>query len=433
MKIYKLFGCVAMAVIALSVGFGSCSKDDFADGPASSQSVNLGGLSLQIGDYPVEGELRSGVPGFTVGKTNWEKGDMVHALITYTDISSNSSNTEKVALQFDGQKWDQVDKTFTSSLSNTRVTVSALYIGNDQMYFDRTADGKHFAPKLDGTCEYFLFNVDNATTANVITIDFKRNYSRLRVYIPNSQSAVKVTLDAQMVANGVTPVSSIVTETVNGVAYFYGTWAAGTVMNINGRDYTFTDASIDGKSYAIAWQKENQDISLDGYPINLDSFRCEIADEMLSNAFVESEGLYRINVYGDCSDDELLVDMIDCLNEVLDERNEAEGTDYYMLLNLTNLEKMGVFDTDRKFEWYNALALALPRNLAYATYRTLSLDNIVDLFVYNVDMRFESNKRKPTFQSTADCVLHLPVGTEVPVGEVKWFDATWKAIVADAK
>lgn len=230
----------AVIATALSAGIFSCSEDEFAKDEQNSQVVSVGGLKIQVGDFPSE-SLRSSVPGFEAGKSAWANGDQIKLTISFDGGKAESSTIE-----YQNGSWS------TSSLppypsSDSKIELVAEY-SSDRSY------------KANGVSEYFKYTY-SGSASQPIKISFTRNYSRLRVWAGDNENKLTLTSGyfylnggINTAANGVTASKSFENENVNNV-FFYGSWEKDAVLEINGKEFTMTEASVEGKSYAIDLQK----------------------------------------------------------------------------------------------------------------------------------------------------------------------------------
>lgn len=431
MKITKIFGSAAVATL-LSVGFLSCSEDEYISEMERSQVVSVGGLSFRIGAYPSDYSdgLRT-VSGTTSnGKMSWVEGDKVSLLLTYDNAQTGVGETAEVTLQYDGERWTTT-KGFSlgTTISGLPCYISAFYGPSATAVVSE--DGKRYLPQTKGTDECFLFNDSSSVRATgEVEINFERKYSRIRVYV--GTEGVPVTLRGAFKANGFNLVDSVrILSDVVGSAYFYGSWDEDANISVNGKVLNIEAASLDGHSYAV-----NMVPSAD---VNLSTIT------LVPGATISSEDVFvaiengiegntcQLTVLGEVSDDQFS----DLTNEIVlyfDVRTEGdEEYDPDFTLDLSDLVLSdGLLRNGTDFSYVKKLYL--PRVISRIKKKAVDASDMTDVYAYaNYEIDPGGTKKTNAFINTADCTLHLPTSfaEEVEGADGLWFNTTWLEILAD--
>ena len=244
---------MAVAMVATA----SCSNelDD------TLQPVENGNWQFVVSDFPAFGEdpqtraSSFGTPD--AGKTAWEEGDAI-----FVHLYSGEYGSQVATLTFNAEKSTWTPSGTLNYLENETLTVSAVYapgckVSENTIVLDDN--------QVYGMAEYIY--ADTNIEDNTLRISFegvKRHYSRLRIVAVAGQTLTVTTTGFTPAGpEGTTAPNSytLVTDTPNGNAFLYGTFAEGATVSVKQgdvtlKDYTFTaeknpNGTVAGKSYAL--------------------------------------------------------------------------------------------------------------------------------------------------------------------------------------
>lgn len=408
----------AVIATALSAGIFSCSEDEFAKDEQNSQIVSVGGLKIQVGDFPSE-SLRSSVPGFEAGKSAWENGDQIKLVIKY----NNAVEPKTYLIEYQNG-WD-LSQVAGLPTSASTIDLVAEY-SSDRSY------------KANGVSEYFKYTYSGSASQS-ITISFTRNYSRLRVFAGEDVKLVTLkSKSKEFFLNGGTEKAESLTlnseniKNFDGVyvnnVYFYGTWAEGTVLDINGKEFTM-DESVPGKSYAIDLQHSGK-VEVDCGVITLHP------DSKLRYEHVVAAicpGVSTLKFKGQVSSVDDLVDVIGICQE-----HSGTWMDNNLSLDMSEL-KIGE-DEDNPEEdvfWPGSSSimiedlnkLILPKDISGFGAKALLLYGLKELHILHEGEIIYSTSSKKSMVLMDDCKLVLGAGVVDQRGSGDyWFGVVWRNI-----
>ena len=171
------------------------------------------------------------------GKTAWDNGDQIIATLT-----SQYYGEQTATLTYDGINWTHPEDMTFKYLENETPTVKAVYATSNIL----------------GTGEYVEFDCElNGAELTVKLESATRNYSRLRIIgLPNQTLTVTTTDFTPAGATEVATAAYTLTTDNNGNAFLYGVFAEGATVRVKQgdvilKDYTFTESTANGKSYAL--------------------------------------------------------------------------------------------------------------------------------------------------------------------------------------
>lgn len=171
------------------------------------------------------------------GKTAWYDGDQIIATLT-----SQHYGEQTATLTYDGINWTHPEAMTFKYLENETPTVKAVYAPSNIL----------------GTGEYIEFDCElNGGELTVKLESATRNYSRLRIVgLPNQTLTVNTTDFTPAGATEVATAAYTLTTDNNGNAFLYGVFAEGATVRVKQddvilKDYTFTESTANGKSYAL--------------------------------------------------------------------------------------------------------------------------------------------------------------------------------------
>lgn len=403
----------AVIATALSAGIFSCSEDEFAKDEQNSQVVSVGGLKIQVGDFPSE-SLRSSVPGFDAGKSAWENGDEIRLTFSF-----DGGYVQEKTIYYNNGSWN------TSSLP---------YYPTSSSEIDLVAE----YGKANGVSEYFKYTYSGSASQPII-ISFERNYSRIRVLVADDVESVTLKSDgfllnggAATAGSGLNTVPTIQRVEGNYVknAYFYGSWADGTQLVINDNlTYTMSGASVPDKSYAIDLQHSGK-VEVDCGVITLhpDS---KLEYEHVVNAICP--GISTLKFKGQVSSVDHLVEVIEICME-----HSGAWMDGELSLDMSEL-KIGEDedDPDEDVFWPSASPLIisdlniliLPKDISGFSGKSLYINGLKELHILHEGKIVYSTSNiasKKSMIVNCNCKLVLGTGAvdESANGDY-WFGITW--------
>lgn len=402
----------AVIATALSAGIFSCSEDEFAKDEQNSQVVSVGGLKIQVGDFPSE-SLRSSVPGFEAGKSAWENEDQIKLTISF-----DGGKAESYTIVYQNGSWS------TSSLppypsSDSKIELVAEY-SSDRSY------------KANGVSEYFKYTY-SGSASQPIEISFERNYSRLRVWAGKGVKTVTLKSGGFLIngikdstaLNGLTQSSGSYTEDGINNAYFYGSWADGTLLYINGEEVKMKGNSEVSKSYAIDLQGYGKEpVEVECGVITINTKGADLTAQHIAKA-LECGG-YNVKVEG------VLGSETD-LNTIIQTFNQFTLTfgQYNHLLNvdLTDLGDITSINTTIVVNGPNSLAM--PKSIhQYNSYAMVfvSLNELILSRDTEGQIIYSSFSGMTSFMNTSGTKLIL--GSNVTNNSIggnhSWGGVTWK-------
>lgn len=406
----------AVIATALSAGIFSCSEDEFAKDEQNSQVVSVGGLKIQVGDFPSE-SLRSSVPGFEAGKSAWANEDQIKLTISF-----DGGKAESYTIEYQNGSWS------TSSLppypsSDSKIELVAEY-SSDKSY------------KANGVSEYFKYTY-SGSASQPIKISFERKYSRLRVFAGEDVKWVTLKSKGFFLNGGTENADSLTLNSedakkfdgvyVNNV-YFYGSWVEGTELDINGKVFTM-DESVPGKSYAIDLQHSGK-VEVDCGVITLhpDS---KLEYEHVVNAICP--GISTLKFKGQVSSVDHLVEVIEICEE-----HSGSWMDGELSLDMSEL-KIGE-DEDNPEEdvfWPSTSSimiedlnkLILPKDISGFGAKALLLYGLKELHILHEGEITYSTSSKKSMVLMDDCKLVLGAGVVDQRGSGDyWFGVVWRNI-----
>lgn len=404
----------AVIATALSAGIFSCSEDEFAKDEQNSQVVSVGGLKIQVGDFPSE-SLRSSVPGFEAGKSAWENGDQIKLTISFDGGKAESSTIE-----YQNGLWS------TSSLplypsSDSKIELVAEY-SSDRSY------------KANGVSEYFKYTY-SGSASQPIKISFERNYSRLRVFAGKGVDTVTLKSDEFLIngIQGLTAASGLTQDSKSGQwfgddfvnnVYFYGSWEAGAVLYINKKEFKMTKASVDGVSYAIDLQKGSEPtVTVTSGCDNGGVGKIHIEKGAKINGdhilkALECNDDYSIKITGEIESDEALSDLIEQFNKLVTDL--APALYGYIKLDLSDLT--GVSEVHSRISVDGLYSLTMPRQIRFYDSRSMYFDGLNRFIILEGEISSSPSAFKYANHTTL--VLGKSVTPSVENGNT-WCNVTW--------
>ena len=249
----KIFQYILMAVALVATASCSNELDD------TLQPANNSNLQFVVSDFPAFGEGAQtraiGTPD--AGKTKWVNGDAI-----FVHLYSSKYGNQVVILTFNAEKSTWTPSGTLNYLENETPAVTAVYAPGCKVSENNIVLEDN---QVYGMSEYI--HADTNIEDNTLRISFegvKRHYSRLRIVAEAGQT-LTVTTTGFIPAGpeGTTAPNSytLVTDTPNGNAFLYGTFAEGATVSVKQgdvtlKDYTFTaeknpNGTEPGKSYAL--------------------------------------------------------------------------------------------------------------------------------------------------------------------------------------
>ncbi len=186
------------------------------------------------------------------GKTSWKDGDELLA-----KVYDKHHGDTFASFTYNGGAWNLTGGGLYYREDN--VPYGYVYYAPDYMW------GSSGTPELKdgkvaGTGEYIQVNAYPTGDGAGLDVDFSsagRNYSRLRMATePNKEVSVIVSKFIPVNGNATVDTSYSLTSNANGNVFLYGSFIAGSSVAVKSEEeflarYTFTAATVSGKSYAL--------------------------------------------------------------------------------------------------------------------------------------------------------------------------------------
>lgn len=186
------------------------------------------------------------------GKTSWKDGDELLA-----KVYDKHHGDTFASFTYNGGAWNLTGGGLYYREDN--VPYGYVYYAPDYMW------GSSGTPELKdgkvaGTGEYIQVNAYPTGDRAGLDVDFSsagRNYSRLRMATePNKEVSVIVSKFIPVNGNATVDTSYSLTSDANGNVFLYGSFIAGSSVAVKSEEeflarYTFTAATVSGKSYAL--------------------------------------------------------------------------------------------------------------------------------------------------------------------------------------
>lgn len=186
------------------------------------------------------------------GKTSWKDGDELLA-----KVYDKHHGDTFASFTYNGGAWNLTGGGLYYREDN--VPYGYVYYAPDYMW------GSSGTPELKdgkvaGTGEYIQVNAYPTGDGAGLDVDFSsagRNYSRLRMATePNKEVSVIVSKFIPVNGNAMGDASYSLTSDANGNVFLYGSFVAGSSVAVKSGEefltrYTFTAATVSGKSYAL--------------------------------------------------------------------------------------------------------------------------------------------------------------------------------------
>lgn len=186
------------------------------------------------------------------GKTSWKDGDELLA-----KVYDKHHGDTFASFTYNGGAWNLTGGGLYYREDN--VPYGYVYYAPDYMW------GSFGTPELKdgkvaGTGEYIQVNAYPTGDGAGLDVDFSsagRNYSRLRMATePNKEVSVIVSKFIPVNGNATVDTSYSLTSDDNGNVFLYGSFVAGSSVAVKSEEeflarYTFTAATVSGKSYAL--------------------------------------------------------------------------------------------------------------------------------------------------------------------------------------
>lgn len=186
------------------------------------------------------------------GKTSWKDGDELLA-----KVYDKHHGDTFASFTYNGGAWNLTGGGLYYREDN--VPYGYVYYAPDYMWWSsgtpELKDGK-----VAGTGEYIQVNAYPTGDGAGLDVDFSsagRNYSRLRMATePNKEVSVIVSKFIPVNGNAMGDASYSLTSDDNGNVFLYGSFVAGSSVAVKSGEefltrYTFTAATVSGKSYAL--------------------------------------------------------------------------------------------------------------------------------------------------------------------------------------
>lgn len=186
------------------------------------------------------------------GKTSWKDGDELLA-----KVYDKHHGDTFASFTYNGGAWNLTGGGLYYREDN--VPYGYVYYAPDYMW------GSSGTPELKdgkvaGTGEYIQVNAYPTGDGAGLDVDFSsagRNYSRLRMATePNKEVSVIVSKFIPVNGNATVDTSYSLTSDANGNVFLYGSFVAGSSVAVKSEEeflarYTFTAATVSGRSYAL--------------------------------------------------------------------------------------------------------------------------------------------------------------------------------------
>lgn len=186
------------------------------------------------------------------GKTSWKDGDEL-----LVKVYDKHHGDTFASFTYNGGAWNLTDGELYYREDN--VPYGYVYYAPDYMWSSSGTpvlrDGK-----VAGTGEYIQVNAYPTGDGAGLDVDFSsagRNYSRLRMATePNKEVSVIVSKFIPVNGNATVDTSYSLTSDANGNVFLYGSFITGSSVAVKSEEeflarYTFTAATVSGRSYAL--------------------------------------------------------------------------------------------------------------------------------------------------------------------------------------
>ena len=226
-------------------------EEEFEEGHEYPYTLNIGKNKAWMT------KLSSDNPSGTIGtpdegKTSWKDGDELLA-----KVYDKHHGDTFASFTYNGGAWNLTGGGLYYREDN--VPYGYVYYAPDYMW------GSSGTPELKdgkvaGTGEYIQVNAYPTGDGAGLDVDFSsagRNYSRLRMATePNKEVSVIVSKFIPVNGNAMGDASYSLTSDANGNVFLYGSFVAGSSVAVKSGEefltrYTFTAATVSGKSYAL--------------------------------------------------------------------------------------------------------------------------------------------------------------------------------------
>ena len=243
----KIFLYIMLAVATIVMA--SCASDlENAIAPTDKSCIQL-----VVGEFPTFGDTDTRAIGTPDrGKTSWAEGDEL-----LLEMTSKTLGTKYAAFTYNGSSWELTSGELSYKEDEVPTFPHVYYAPNYKWEAGKLVlkEGK-----VAGTDEYIDGEACIAPNGEAITANFAhatRTHSRLRIAtMPNVEISVET--KGFTPANGAEAVDHTYSLTTDskGNAYLYGTFANNSSVTVKYNDvaladYTFTEATSNGKSYVL--------------------------------------------------------------------------------------------------------------------------------------------------------------------------------------
>jgi len=242
----KIFQYIMLAAAIIVMASCTCDMDD------TTASTGKSHVQLIVGEFPAFGDSQTRAIGTPdAGKTSWAVGDELLLMLGNTTYGD-----QYATFVYNGENWTLENGECYCKEGDPACIPSVYYAPNYKWKEGKLElkDGK-----VVGTTEYIEGNgsIHDYDDVQISFSSSTRNYSRLRIAtMPNVEISVetKEFIPANVV-EAIDQTYSLTTDS-KGNAYLYGTFTNNSSVTVKYNDitltdYTFTEKTTSGKSYAL--------------------------------------------------------------------------------------------------------------------------------------------------------------------------------------